>query len=210
MGALYIRLVYSTSRWDTVGGDIVKQYQEEGRPLIVCFWHSRILMEPKAWSPKYPFHMLISSHGDGQLISKTVSHFGISTIAGSTNRGGMEALRIILKFLKKGHTIGVTPDGPRGPRFRASEGISQISRLSQVPVIPLAFSSTRAKVLGSWDRFMIPFPFGRGVFVWGELIHPKVFESSEEQRLAIEQGLRRVTERADQICNNPETYTEPA
>ena len=97
--------------------------------------------------------MLISQHRDGQLIARTVRRFGIASIAGSTSHGGSAALRAILRALKAGQCIGVTPDGPRGPRMRATGGAVDIARLSGVPILPAAFATSRRRVLGSWDRF---------------------------------------------------------
>ena len=117
-----------------------------------------------------PMHMLISAHRDGRIIADAVSYFGIAAIAGSTRRGGSAALRTMLKKLKDGDCVAITPDGPSGPAMRASIGIVNAARLAQVPIVPITYATSRRRMLASWDRFHVALPFGRGIFLWGEPI----------------------------------------
>ncbi|HEY1721378.1 MAG TPA: lysophospholipid acyltransferase family protein [Magnetospirillaceae bacterium] len=200
VGAQYIRFVRITSRWEAIGAELPAQFWDDGQPFILAFWHGRILMMPYCWRRTQPIRMLISSHRDGQIIARTVSHFGIETVQGSSSKGGSAALRAMLKSLKDGVCVGITPDGPRGPRMRASEGIVQVARLSGATVIPCTFSTTRRKVLGSWDRFLLAWPFTRGVFVWGAPITVRRDAddtAQESARIAIERALNAITEDAD-------------
>ncbi|WP_096703873.1 lysophospholipid acyltransferase family protein [Magnetospirillum sp. 15-1] len=200
LGSLYIRLVYLTGRWQVVNGGHAQALWDQGKPFILAFWHGRILMMPKSWRQAVPIHMLISQHRDGQLIARTVSHFGIDTVQGSTTRGGSAALRAMLKFLKNGECVGITPDGPKGPRMRASDGIVAVARLAGVPILPATFATSRRKLLGSWDRFAVALPFSRGVFVWGDPITvPKEADDTamEAARQAVEDHLNAITRDAD-------------
>ncbi|MBL28896.1 MAG: hypothetical protein CMM50_15245, partial [Rhodospirillaceae bacterium] len=122
IGALYIRLVHRTSRWEVVGGETPAGYWDRGEPFILAFWHGRLMMMPYAWRRGVPMAMLISQHRDGQFIADTIGHFGLGTVRGSSSRGGAGAIRILLKSLKGGVFAGFTPDGPRGPRMRANGG----------------------------------------------------------------------------------------
>jgi len=166
----YIRFVYLTSRWSVEGSDWTSRLTREGRTFIGAFWHGRLLMMPLAWHGLAPFHMLISAHRDGRIIAGAMTYFGIETIAGSTNRGGSSALREILKRLKEGGCVGITPDGPRGPAMTVSIGIVNIARLAGVPIVPVTYATSRRRELASWDRFHLALPFGRGVFLFGEPI----------------------------------------
>ncbi len=198
--SLYIRLVYATGRWTVVNGDTAARLWDQNSPFILAFWHGRILMMPKSWRVGVPIHMLISQHRDGLLIARTVAHFGIATVAGSTTRGGGAALRAMLKSLKAGECVGITPDGPKGPRMRASAGIVNVARLSGCPILPATFGASRRKVLGSWDRFALALPFSAGVFVWGEAITVPRDASDEEMealRLRVETSLNAITTDAD-------------
>jgi len=202
LGAGYVRLVHATTRWTTVGRETPERLWAEGRPFIGCFWHGRMLMMPYIWTVDRPFAMLISRHADGRLIAATVAHFGIDTIAGSSSKGGGEALRAMVRTLKSGISVGVTPDGPRGPRMRASTGVVQAARLARVPLVPVAAATGRCKELRSWDRFLLALPFSRGAFVYGRAIElaPDAGESEvEAARVALELELNRVSAEADRM-----------
>lgn len=162
LAAQYIRLVHATGRWEVIGGDIPARYWDTGRPFIFAFWHGRLLLMAHAWRRGLPIHMLTSQHRDGQLIGRTMGAFGVEMVIGSTTRGGATALRGMVRLLKAGQYVGITPDGPRGPRMRATPGVVQVAKLSGAPIIPAAYSAARCRRLGSWDRFMVPLPFSRG------------------------------------------------
>jgi len=211
LAATYIRLVYFTSRWQVVRGHIPAAYWDTGKPFILAFWHGRLLFVPHLWHRSGVIHMLISGHRDGQLIARTVRHLGIDAVTGSSSKGGGAALRRMVSMLKSGGYVGITPDGPRGPRMRASEGVVALARLSGAPVIPATYSTTRRRVLGSWDRFVVALPFCRGVFVWGEPIEiPRDTDSDmqEEYRQRIEDALNTLCREADQMAG--QTVIEPA
>ena len=147
--------------------------------------------------------MLISQHRDGQLIARTIGHFGFETIVGSSSHGGARALRSMVTALAAGDCVGITPDGPRGPRMRADNGIVTVARLSGVPVIPVAYSINRGQLLDTWDRFLIAWPFSRGVIVWGEPIHlarDADEATAELMRQRIENNLNAITAEADRLC----------
>ena len=202
LAAQYIRLVYVTGRWTTICPDSVLPYREPGNPFVICFWHGRIIMMPCGWKHRDTVHMLISQHRDGKIIARTVGHFDVKIVAGSTRHGGAAALRAMLKVLESGACVGITPDGPRGPRMRASDGIVNVARLAGKPIIPASFSITRRKVLSTWDRLVIPLPFGRGVFIWGEPIFvPSELDEAgvEEVRRKVEDSLNGVTVEADRL-----------
>lgn len=171
--AWYIRFVFKTTRWQRQGWEIPERYIKEGKGFITCFWHNRLLMGCFGWpghgiEGSKQFHMLISSHADGQLIAKTVAYHGIKTIAGSTNRGGGQALRAMVRLLKQGHTVGITPDGPRGPCYSVSEGILGVAKLAAVDILPFTYSTNHCIILKTWDNFRLALPFGKGVLAWGQ------------------------------------------
>jgi lysophospholipid acyltransferase (LPLAT)-like uncharacterized protein len=205
LAACYVRLIRATGRWHTEGGDHPAHYLTEGKPFIVAFWHQRLLMMPYTWRSvggNRPFNMLISSHRDGEIISRTIARFDIKTIAGSTGKGkgGAAALRQILKALKAGEVVGMTPDGPRGPRMRASDGIIQAARMAGVPIFPLTYSASNRKIIQSWDRFILPLPFSRGVFHWGDpiFVDRKLDdEGMEAKRIELENALTKLTQETD-------------
>ena len=197
LAASYIWFVFKTTRWTIQGEENVLALIRENKPFIVVFWHNRLLMTCYAWKKWHPFHMLISGHKDGQLIAKTVGHYGIRTIVGSKSKGGTQALREMKDALAAGHTVGMTPDGPRGPVFSVSKGVGVTARLAQVPVIPLAYGTSRKAVLNTWDKFVFPWPFGRGNIVWGQPLSPPASKDVEEFCEAVGRQLHGVTAIAD-------------
>lgn len=211
IGAQLIRLVRLTGRWTIVGEDIPESFRRDGKPFILAFWHGRLMMMPYCWRRTDLVKMLISSHRDGKLISATVRHFDIESVVGSTSRGGAQAMRNLIRLLRDGGIVGITPDGPRGPRMRVSEGTIAVARLSGAPIVPATFAASRRRVLGSWDRFVLVLPFSRGTFLWGEPIHvPRDADeaASERYRLALESAMNELTARADAIYG--QEAVEPA
>lgn len=202
VAAQYIRLVWLTARWQTVGGDIPIPFWDRGKPFVLAFWHGRLLMMMMSWRRGVPISMLTSHHRDGQMIARTSAHFGIGAVYGSSTRGGAGGARGMLKLLKAGQCVGVTPDGPKGPRMRSTDGVISIARMSGCPIIPLTYSVSRRKLLRSWDRFVVPLPFARGVFVWGEPIEvPRDLDEAgvEALRLRLEETMLAMTDRADDL-----------
>jgi lysophospholipid acyltransferase (LPLAT)-like uncharacterized protein len=199
--ALYIRIVHATGRWRIERADIPRRLHESGTPFILAFWHGRLLMMPMIWSRDVPIFMLISAHRDGRIIADAVKHFRIASIAGSSTRGGSSALRQMLKTLKSGACVGVTPDGPRGPAMVASEGIVAASRLARLPIVPATHAARRRIVLRTWDRFHLALPFSSGVFLWGEPIAvPQDAADLEPWRLMVEERLNALGEEADKLA----------
>lgn len=210
-GVGYVRFVHATTRWTIVGHETPEKYWAEGRPMLGCFWHNRMLLMPFIWPRERPISMLISKHGDGLLISDIIRRLGVDTIAGSSSRGGADALRTMISTLKAGVTVAVTPDGPRGPRMRAAAGAVQAARLAGAPLVPVSLATSRRKVLRSWDRFLLAWPFGRGVFVWGKPIEVPADAGDAEieaVRVALENELNRVSAEADRLVG--QTPVEPA
>jgi len=204
-GIGYLRLVRATSRWRTVGAEIPERLWAAQQPFIVCFWHERLLLMSFAWDYARPFSMLNSMHVDGRLIAEITSHFGVGSISGSSTRGGTAALRALLAALKSGASVGLTLDGPRGPRRQASVGVVQFARLGRVPIVPLTAATSRRRVLGTWDRFQVNLPFSRGVYVWGDPIEvPADADAAgiEAMRARLESELTRLGDEADRLVGH--------
>ena len=124
------------------GEEPANELFEQGKPLIIAAWHGRLFMMPCGWRHRGKMHVLISSHGDGQLISKTMGAFRHADHRpASTRKGGAEALLRLRRILRDGGAVGITPDGPRGPRMRASLGIVQLARITKAPIFPLTYSA---------------------------------------------------------------------
>ena len=216
LAAGYIWLVYRTSKWQVINGEAPHALMSEGKPFILAFWHGRLLMMPISVQKKTRVHVMISHHGDGEIIARTIKHWGQDSIRGSATKGAAAAIKQMLKVLQKGEVAVITPDGPRGPRMRAQDGVVRLAALSGVPVYPVSFSMTRGKVLGSWDRFFLAATFSKGIVIWGDAVTvPRRDENGayEIARLAIENSLIEITREADAACNReivePEARDKP-
>lgn len=195
--SLYIKLVYYTSRWSVYGLDGPNTLIKDQQSFIACFWHGRLAMIPQMWAWDVPMTALVSGHKDGILVGKIFERFGINYVMGSTNRGGAQALRQTVRLLKKGTHIGMTPDGPRGPKEIVNPGVIAMAQLSGAVIIPVSCSVRRYKELRTWDRFRIPLPFNRGIFLWGEAIIVGKEDDPETMRTLLEVRLQAIQQQAD-------------
>ena len=158
IGSLLIRLLYHTNRKVF---HAPKDITDES--VIFACWHGELLMLPylyKHYRKKAHAKVLISNHFDGELISKTIKYFGLGTLAGSTNRNAARVLIQAIKTIKDGYDIGITPDGPKGPRHEVADGIVVMAQKAGAKIVLVEIKPTKFWQLNSWDKFIIPKPFG--------------------------------------------------
>jgi lysophospholipid acyltransferase (LPLAT)-like uncharacterized protein len=197
---LLIRSLFRSLRMTYVGREVPDRLiRAEGRRVMGAFWHGRLLMMPFAY-PEVPWAIMVSRHADGELISRVAERFGIRSVRGSARRGGAWALLGMVRASRRGCHLAITPDGPLGPREEAKTGTIELARLAGTPIIPVAFAASHGKFERSWDRLLIPYPFGRGVFVYGKpiVVSPTAGpEEVEKARALLDERLRQVTAVAD-------------
>ncbi len=150
-----------------------------GERIIFAFWHGRLLMMPFAY-PGKPVAILISQHRDGEYISRIATIFGARVIRGSATRGGIRAFKQMIRAFKEGLNLAITPDGPKGPRAQVKSGVIELAKLTGSPIVPVSFSAGRRRFLRSWDAFLLPLPFCRAVYIWGEPIYVDRTATKEE------------------------------
>lgn len=154
-GAAVIRALGRSMRLETRGHEHVDRLYREGRCVIIAFWHSRQLMMPLTYRGALA-HILISQHQDGEIIARIVERFGFRSVRGSSTRGGVEALRELIRLGRSGVDLVVTPDGPNGPPQVVKMGVIQLARASKLPIIPLAFGCSKKNSspagIASWCR----------------------------------------------------------
>ena len=144
----YLRLVMRTNRWRLDGVENFAPHSA-GFPAVFGFWHEHLPLMPalamlarrsSAYHPT-PIYALVSLHNDGRLIGAVIRQFGIEPVLGSSSRGGANGLRQLLRLLRRGAMVGITPDGPRGPRRVAASGVAQLAALAAVPILALRGSN---------------------------------------------------------------------
>ncbi len=208
LAASYIRLIERTGRWQVQYTPATEGLIRSGEPFICAFWHGRLIMSFPAWQAllaklsvsEHPdLYVMISTHGDGQLIHQVAHKFGAKTLWGSSRRGGLRALLQAQKALEDGNIVAITPDGPRGPCMRSQPGAAYLSTKTRVPVVPMTFATKRQRVLKSWDRFMLVLPFARGMIAFGDPIEPAGDSDIESLRALIEERMINLSKEIDQV-----------
>ncbi|MBE0504852.1 MAG: lysophospholipid acyltransferase family protein [Desulfuromonadales bacterium] len=169
VAALLMRLIHKLNRCEILDAERLAALRHEGRGVILSFWHEQLFLMILGYRGPGG-RVLISASRDGELIARTLTHFGMGSVRGSSRRGGRAAFRELVQLGKEPLDLIITPDGPTGPRRELKDGIVELARITGRPVVPMCFVSSRGHRFGSWDRFFFPYPFGRGVYAYGEAI----------------------------------------
>jgi hypothetical protein len=205
LSAFLLRNLFRSLRMSYVGHEVLDRLiHVEGRRVMAAFWHGRLLMMPFA-HPEVSWAVMVSRHPDGEVISQVAERFGIRAVRGSSREAGGVAVRGMVRASRRGYHLAITPDGPLGPREQVKTGTVELARLAGTPIIPVAFAASHGRFQRSWDRLLIPYPFGRGVFVYGEpvVVSPTAGpEEVEKARGILEERLRQVTALADVYFKN--------
>ena len=158
VGGALLDSLFATVRYNVEGKENYEQFTRAGKPVVFAIWHGRLL-------PAAHLHRgqgvitLISPSADGEYLARLLGHWGFGNVRGSSSRGGTEALRELVRSVRRGHSLAITPDGPRGPMQKLKPGVLVAAQLAGAPVIPATASANRGWWPGRWDRFLIPKPF---------------------------------------------------
>src|SRR5262249_8428851 len=211
----------ATTRWTVHGLEVIQPIWDGRKGVIGCVWHARVLMTIAGW-PKtvQPATILISRSPDGQFVADAARWHRIGGIRGSSRnsrktkeKGGVAAFRAMVDHVAAGGCMAVTPDGPRGPRMRVSLGAIRLARATDAPMVAFAWSTSGRVVFKSWDRFILPLPFSRGVIVWkGPIAPPKGGGPAdlEATRLELERAMNDAAREADLASGCPAIEPAPA
>jgi len=199
-GSWLIRIWMRTIRYESAhhGENLLPDRPHLPGRYIYAFWHENLLTLAYQYA-RHGIAVLISRHADGQLIAEICGRLGYVAVRGSTTRGGVEALRGMLRASGVGH-LAVTPDGPRGPRGQVQPGLVFLAAHTGLPIVPVSVSYSRCWRVRSWDRFVVPKPFSRAIYMVGGAIHvpPNLDrEALEAYRQTVERELRALTEGAE-------------
>lgn len=172
------------------------------RGVIYCIWHSRFFYFSYFGRGKDVFTM-ISPSNDGELITRTIHHMRLYAVRGSSSKRGHEALQEAVSVLEHNHKLFMLPDGPHGPRHKVKAGTVRIAQLAGRPILPMGFSTTSGIFLPSWDRFLLPLPFGKAVLLLGQPIYVPNDISSDGFNATcqqLESTLHQLHGEADRLC----------
>jgi len=180
-------------------------YKESGMkgPAIYALWHNRLAL----CLVKYFWHVkhrgrpdqlaaLVSASKDGGLLSGIFDRFGVLAVRGSSSRRGPQALRELTSRAREGYDIGITPDGPRGPKCIVQDGVIAIAQLTGFPIVPMSYRAKWRIQMKSWDQFQIPLPLSRCEVIFDAPIHvPRELtpELREQLRLQLQNALNAIS-----------------
>lgn len=198
-GSLMIRALGITWRIEIRGEERLERARQYSDSVIFAFLHGRLLV--LSWTHRNRnVQVLASEHYDGDLMGKIIEWLGFGHLKGSTTRGGARAIRELKSVLADGYDIGLTVDGPKGPRGQVQQGATELSRLASCAVVPITNTARGRRIFDSWDRFQIPAPFAKVIVEYGEpvIVPGKAgAEDREKLRVELEKRLGDLTSRLD-------------
>jgi hypothetical protein len=193
-----VSCIGSTLRWRVEDPAGVLANTPE-RSCVFAFWHNRIFLLPylfrKHWHTRRRDRVavLVSASKDGEFLTRVLEKFQLICVRGSSSRRGQVALREMTELVNLGYDAGITPDGPRGPKYVCQNGVISLAQLTQAPIIPVSWDVTRKVVVNSWDNFIVPLPFARATLRIGAPMMVAAGVSGEEfeqKRLELESVLK--------------------
>ena len=200
-----IRFYFCLIRVRSFGEEGFRNHLRQGGKAIAAIWHQRILvvLEYAGSFGEFAPAVMISQSRDGEMIADVYRRLNFRPVRGSSSRGGRKALAAMVADLAE-HPFAVhVVDGPRGPRGIIKAGLISMAQVSGVPIVPVAISVSRAWVLNSWDRFLIPKPLSTVFIHWGAPIAiPASLDTAtfETLRREVEAKLRAMQDDADRLC----------
>ena len=169
---LFYRLWTLSIRFEYEEKNGLKELYDANTPLVFFLWHNRLFLAGE-WHKRYrkqkTCYGLISASRDGAWLETFYGWAGILPIRGSQNRRSTQSVRELIRVVRKGNDVGITPDGSRGPIYKAKPGAILLARITKSPICLLSFKFSGHWELKSWDRFVIPFPFSK-VKVYSQIL----------------------------------------
>ncbi len=199
VGKLVYRLWMWSTRITVEGEEPYRLLRDQRKPVILMVWHGRLFITPFFFRNRGIMPM-ISPSGDGELLVRLAAGWGYTFLRGSGSHSMLKAWATLKDELAQGGEVVIVPDGPKGPGRKIKPGALKLSQVTGAPIVPFSFSAARRKIFGSWDGFLLPWPFQRLVAIYGEPfpVDPGLKdEAFEQERLRIENLLRELDERAD-------------
>lgn len=184
-GTGVIRALAATWRYRTIDEAEMLRLRAEKTPILFALWHGEML--PLLWHHRdQGVAVLVSEHKDGEIIARILHRMGYALVRGSTSRGAGRALLGLVRVLKDGNDVAITPDGPRGPRHKFAPGAVVAAHRAGAAILPTVAHVDRFWKLSTWDGFIVPKPFARITIAYG----PPTFVAASSPREAAEEAPR--------------------
>ncbi len=192
-GCAYLNLMGKTAKIKISGDFFPEKYLAGKEKCIFATWHSQMLQMIFVHK-NLNIATLVSKSKDGEYIARVLEKFGFLPVRGSSSKRALRSVLEMIKYAKSGHSLAITPDGPRGPRNKVQPGIIYLAKKTQLPIIPIG-SAVRGKIqFGSWDRFELPFPLSKIVIKYGNPLHVSEQDNISEKALSLEIKMNRLCE----------------
>lgn len=194
-----IKLLKYTVKFEIVGQEHFDGLMNNGGKAIFAVWHGNMVI-PMMEHIGRGVNVLVSQHGDGEIIARILTSLGYGLVRGSSTRGGSEALKTMIRLFRKPAIIAITPDGPKGPYRELKIGAVILAQSTGVPVLPMSAYTSSPKFLKSWDRFLFVKPFTRCLLIYGKPIkidRDETTEGLEEKRKLVEQSIWNLDQMAE-------------
>ena len=200
LGRWVFQLLFYLNKVSVSGEKNLLHLIKSRNPIMLCVWHGRMLFP--SWYIRHhtSLHIISSRHPDSELLANILKRWGYGLIRGSTNKGGVRVIRKMTEIFKEGGIIALTNDGPKGPARIAKSGSIGLAIKNNVKIITVTGSATKYWQMKSWDRFMLPKPFGKIQIVVSSPINivEKSYTTEEEVQL-LSEFMDRYQDRADQL-----------
>ncbi len=203
LGRVLLRWVALSSRVKIIGKENLQQLRNRRQPIIHLVWHGKIFLAPYFFR-KQGIMPLISPSEDGEVVARIVDGWGYKILRGSSSHSMVSAWKEMLQELKDGGEVLIVPDGPRGPDRVLKLGAIKLALETGAALVPFSFSSSRRRILRSWDRFHLALPFSRIIAIYGNpIVLPAGLreEDLEDVRKQVEKALCEVDEEADRLVS---------
>lgn len=175
LGSTLINILIGSLRIQRLNIQNLYEAKRKYGTVIYALWHNRLLV--LSYAHRFEnIHILVSKHKDGEYIALACSRLGYKAVRGSTKRGGMRAMKELIDVASQ-YDIGITPDGPHGPKEKVQDGILYLAYKTGKPIIPALCNAKRKWVLSSWDNFIIPKFFSPVKIIYGK----PIFVASKEE-----------------------------
>ena len=197
-------LISRSIRWEYLVQNEKSNIFNDNKEYIFCCWHNKLFLGPHLLPRNRVINALQSSHSDGMVTSLAFKYLGMNVILGSSKKGGMQAFRKMVKCIKLGESVAITPDGPKGPKEKVKEGIIKLAQITETSIIPLVWTTNKFKLINSWDNFVLPYPFSKGVYSFGKPIYVKKQINEYELETArqnLENEIKRLTKEVENKLN---------
>jgi lysophospholipid acyltransferase (LPLAT)-like uncharacterized protein len=193
-----ISLLGPTLRYEVLGWHHTEKVHASGKRCIWAFWH-RIILPIVWWYRNHGVVVMNTTAFDGQWTRKVIEWLGFGTAQGSSSRGGLRGLAVMVRRLEEGLDCAFTIDGPRGPRYVAKPGPVMLAKKTGCPVMVFHIGVDRGKTFAkTWDHFLLPMPFARAVILFAPPIYvPK--DANAEMMEAKHAEMQRELERVRDI-----------